>query len=114
MLVKEGAVYKDIRMEIKGVHNKNSALPASIIEPVHARMEELIRKVMQGEKVSIEKEIKDVADIERTIIESLKNSEVDYLKRGNLEASAYGTGPESSPYAHHVLWERSLLLSTGN
>lgn len=114
MLVKEGAVYKDIRMEIKGVHNKNSALPASIIEPVHARMEELIRKVMQGEKVSIEKEIKDVADIERTIIESLKNSEVDYLKRGNLkEASAYGTGPESSPYAHHVLWEKVFAPKYG-
>lgn len=115
MLVKEGAVYKDIKMEIKGVHNKNSALPGSIVEPAQARMEEIIRTVMHGEQISLEKEIKDVADIERTIINSLKSSEVEYLKRGNIkEASAYGSSAEESPYAIHTQWMRVWAPSYGN
>mgnify|MGYP003523120546 FL=1 len=78
-------------------------------------MEEIIRTVMRGELISLEQEIKDTADIERTIISSLKNSEVEYLKRGNIkEASAYGTGPKESPYANHTLWETVFAPDYGS
>lgn len=104
-LVCEGSVYKDIEMEIKGVHNKNSALPVSIIEPAQERMEWIIREVMKGNKLSLNKEIKDAADIERTIINSLKNSEVEYLKRINIQDhTSYTRGPLESNYAFHTLW----------
>lgn len=115
ILVKEGSVYKDIKMEIKGVHNKNSALPEGIILPAQKRMEEIVRSVMKGELLSITNEINDVATIEKTIITSLKNSEVSYLKRGNIkEASAYGRGPTLSPYLNHSLWEMVFAPTYGS
>jgi hypothetical protein len=35
-------------MEIKGVHNKNSALPPTIIGPAQELMEQIIRDIMDG------------------------------------------------------------------
>lgn len=114
MLVKEGQVYKDIKMEIKGVHNKSSANPPSITLPAQARMEEIIRKVMDNKKISITQEIKDVADIERAIIVSLKNSELEYFKRSSIkEASAYGEGPMESNFANHTQWEQVFSQKYG-
>lgn len=114
MLVKEGAVYKDIKMEIKGVHNKSSANPPSITKPAQARMEEIIRMVMDSKKISINKEIKDATDIERKIVSSLKNSEVEYLKRSSInEASAYTEDPTKSNFAHHTLWEQVFSQKYG-
>ena len=92
-------------MEIKGVHNKNSAMPVNIVNPAQDRMEWIIREVMKGNKISLNKEIKDVADIERTIIGSLKSSEVEYLKRINIQDhTSYTRGPLDSNYAFHTFW----------
>ena len=106
MLVKEGAVYKDIKMEIKGVHNVNSANPVSIMGPAKLRMEEFIRTIMNENDISLLEQIVDVADLERKIVTSLRNGETEYLKRNNIkEASGYSQDAKLSPYAHYTLWE---------
>ena len=113
-LVKEGSVLKDIAMEIKGVHNKNSALPTTIVEPSQKRMENIIRSVMAGKQLSIRDNIKESADVERMILNSLKNSETEYLKRSNIkEASAYGEGPKKSNFQHHTLWDQVFAPKYG-
>lgn len=114
-LVEEGKVFKDIVMEIKGVHNKNSALPPNIINPAQDLMEQIIRDVMAGKKISLDENIKAVADIEREIIHSLKSSEVDYLKRSNIkEANAYGQGPMQSNYQHFTMWQEVFAPTYGD
>lgn len=114
-LVEEGNVYPDIRMEIKGVHNKNSALPTSIIGPAQAKMEEIIRKIMKGERINLSNEIKEASNIERMIITSLLNSEIEYLKRSSIkEAGAYTRGPKESNYAFHTLWEQCFAPYYGH
>lgn len=115
MLVKEGSVYKDIKMEIKGVHNVNSANPQSIMGPAKKRMEDIIRTVMEEKDISLLEQIKDVADLERKIISSLRRGETEYLKRNNIkEASGYSKDIKQSPYANHTLWEQVFAPKYGH
>lgn len=113
-LVCEGSVYSDIEMEIKGVHNKSSAMPVSIIEPMHQKFEQTIRDVMAGKKISMNREIKEAADVERKIITSLRSSSVEFLKRSSIkEASAYTRPPTESNYMFHTLWEQAFAPKYG-
>lgn len=114
-LVEEGKVFKDIVMEIKGVHNKNSALPPTIIGPAQELMEQIIRDIMAGKKISNNANIKEVADLERKIIASLRSSSVEFLKRSNIkEASAYGRNALESNFAHHTLWQEVFAPTYGS
>jgi hypothetical protein len=114
-LVEEGKVFKDIVMEIKGVHNKNSALPPTIIGPAQELMEQIIRDIMDGKKISNNANIKEVADLERKIIASLRSSSVEFLKRSNIkEASAYGRNALESNFAHHSLWQEVFAPTYGS
>lgn len=104
--VQEGNVFQDLEMEIKGVHLKNSASPKSIIKPAHDRMRIILEKIMKGEKISIIEEIKLVADLERHIIKSLGNAEVEYYKQSKIKNhESYSRDKELSPYVYHMLWE---------
>lgn len=103
--VKEGAVYKEHDYEIKGVHLKSSSSPASIILPSQDRMKGILTDVYNGKKLDLHSEITRVADLERQIINSIRNGKSEYLKRIFIKAAAsYGEGPEKSNYRHHVLW----------
>jgi hypothetical protein len=114
ILVQEGAVYKDIKMEIKGVHNKSSAQPVSIIEPAQKRMEEIIRQVMAGKKISLAKEIKDVVQLEQHIVQSLRSGSSEFLKRMNIkESAAYSKGPTESNYAWYTCWNEVFAPKYG-
>ena len=115
ILVKEGSVYKDIKMEIKGVHNKSSANPPSIMEPAQERMEELIRLIMSGKKISMTKEMGDVLAIEKHIWKSLRDGNIEFYKRMNIkEHTAYGRGPKESNFAWHTCWEQVFAPKYGS
>jgi transcriptional/translational regulatory protein YebC/TACO1 len=103
--VQEGNVFKEPELEIKGVHLKNSASPKSIIDPAHQRMEDILKSVARGEKISLVSEIKNVANQERSIINSVLAGEIEYFKRSKIKnPEAYTKGAEESPYWHHMFW----------
>lgn len=114
MLVKEGNVYKDIKMEIKGVHMKDSTVPTNIITGAAKEMEAIIRQVMRGELVSLEEKVQATATLERSILESLYKGETTYLRRFKIkEAAAYKLGAENSPYQYYSLWEQAFSSTYG-
>lgn len=109
IMVKEGNVYKDIKMEIKGVHMKDSTVPSNIIKGAAEMMERIIRTVMSGEEIQLKPLIDEVADVERSILASIYKGETTYLKRFKVkEAAAYKDVPERSPYQYYTLWEEAF------
>lgn len=107
IIVKEGSVYSEPELEVKGVHLKSSAAPRSIIKNAHNKMERIIETIVQGNKISLSKEIKEVADIERMIIESLLTGKTDFYKKSKIKnEEAYSRTAEMSPYLYHLLWEK--------
>lgn len=114
MKVKEGNVYKDIKMEIKGVHMKDSTVPKNIVDTAAEMMENNIRSLMAGEDLSLIDAIRKVVDIEQEIIRSLRSGEVEYLKRTTIkEAAAYKKEPHQSPYQNYVMWNRCFASAYG-
>lgn len=113
-LVKEGNVYEDIEMEIKGVHLKNSASPPAINKQAHAAMEDILRTIMKGGKIKLSDHLTRIGDLERSISNSLLSSESTYLKSSKIkQPDSYSKGrdeagkptPHLTPYLHHMLWE---------
>lgn len=106
IMVKEGAVYKELKPEFKGQVLRNSAAPGSIVKAAQDKMLEILHKVMSNEKISIVDEVKDVANLERKITSSLFAGETEFFKKSKVkEPTAYALGPLKSMYQHHVFWE---------
>mgnify|MGYP001166158213 CR=1 FL=1 len=115
IIVKEGSVYKEPELEVKGVHLKNSAAPKQIIKNAHEKMADLIQTVIEGNKISLKKEIKEVADIERNIIDSLLSGKTEFYKKSKIKnKEAYSRTEELSPYLYHILWENVFAPKYGN
>lgn len=111
MMVKEGSVYKDIEMEIKGVHMKDSTVPKDIIKGAHAEMERVIRTIMDGNKISLTTILRNTVEMERRIMASLAKGETTYLKRMKIkEKAAYKNGGDDgvdkTNYRHYTCWEQ--------
>jgi hypothetical protein len=103
--VKEGNVYPKHKSEIKGVGLKNSAAPKELIKDSQAKMVEIMETIHAGKKISLTRELKRVADIERKIKESLLKGNVEYYKQSKIKAAeAYARSAEESPYAYHIFW----------
>ena len=114
IIVKEGSVYSEPELEVKGVHLKSSAAPKSIIKNAHKKMENIIESIVQGNKISLLQEIKEVADIERMIIESLLSGKTDFYKKSKIKnEEAYSRTAEMSPYLYHLLWEKVFQARYG-
>lgn len=105
MSVKEGGVFAKNKYEIKGVHLKSSASPAVLINEAQARMRKILDDVEAGKLISEYEEITRVADLERRIINSIRNGGSEFLKKMYIKSpTSYSKGPEESPYKHHTLW----------
>lgn len=114
MKVKEGSVYKGIKMEVKGVHMKDSSVPTNIIKSAAVEMEIIIKAIMNGEKISLAEMLTKTADVEREILRSIHAGETTYLKRTKIkEKAAYKLGETQSPYQYFTLWEKAFMATYG-
>lgn len=103
--VKEGSVYAEPEMEIKGVHLKSSASPREIIKDAAATMKEILLSVMNDKKLSIQKYLDKTISMEQMILKSLRSGEVKYLKTSKIKnKEAYSLDEFKSPYQHHQMW----------
>lgn len=107
--VKEGSVYEEFEMEIKGVHLKNSALPGEINKMAHARMRFIIEQIVAGKKISLLNELRLASELEQKILDSLLKGDVAYYKSAKIkEAEGYAEGPEKSPFQHYTFWNETF------
>lgn len=101
----EGNLYEEYEMEIKGVHLKSSNAPKQIMKKAKDMMKEIMFTIVEGKKLSILKFLKEVGDIERSVMDSIAKGSSDYFRIGQIKPpSSYKNAPEQSPYAYHQLW----------
>lgn len=105
ILMQEGNVFDKLDYEIKGVHLKNSALPREVIQASHSKMKEIIQIVINNEKISLTKELKEIIDLENTYRDNILNSkEYYYRKTTTKDALSYKLEEDKTPYWHYKLW----------
>lgn len=103
--VKEGNVYEKYKKEIKGVHLKSSNAPKEIVQQAENMMLDIMNSTMRGERLSAMKYVKEVADLERSIIESIRKGEFKYLKLSTVkDPAAYKNGEETTAFKNYLLW----------
>ena len=111
-LIKEGNVYSNIninnnkvKLEIKGVHLRNSNTPKTIRTLSTKLMKEIMFTVYNNKKLDIAYYVNTVVDIELDIRQSLIKGELKFYRNFIIkDVDAYIEDAEDSFYRHHIFW----------
>lgn len=101
----EGNIMKALKKEIKGVHLKSSSAPKAIVAQAETMMLDIMNTIMSKGSLSALKYVKEVADLERSVVESIRKGEFKYLKLNNVkDAASYKNGEGTSTYKQYGMW----------
>jgi hypothetical protein len=101
----EGNIMKKLKKEIKGVHLKSSNAPKALVKQNENMMLAIMDDIMTTGKISALKYVKEVADLERSIVESIRKGEFKFLKLSTVkDPAAYKNGAETSTYKQYGMW----------
>lgn len=99
---REGSVYAEYDMEIKGVALRSSAVPIAVIERAKDLMKEVLTTADESRQFSLNYLYHVVWEYEQDIYNSIKNGEHKYLKSGQIQETYANL--ETSNYRHYVMW----------
>lgn len=103
----EGNVFEESESEIKGVHLKSSNSPKFITKKAAELMEGIMESIKKEGQIEITPILKSIADVERSIFESIKKGELQFFRLGEIKTpESYVKNPEESPYLYHLLWNK--------
>lgn len=104
--IQEGNVHKNAELELKGVHLRNSNTPPAINDDAKRMILGIIDDIEQGKRVSLQKLVGNVVNMENHVTHSLLAGELEFYRGGKIkEAAAYTKGERESPYLHHLFWK---------
>lgn len=110
----EGLWKKGLDMEIKGVHLKSSNAPKAVMKEAERMMEFISTEVMAERLIDANFIMKWVADIERSVIESIKHGSYEYFRIGQVKTpESYAKVAEQSPYQQYVMWQEVFAPKYG-
>ena len=111
----EGNLYEKYKMEIKGVHLKNSNVSKEIMKKAEGMMRGIMDTVLRDELVDLRALMKEVADIERGIVESIRTGSHEYFKFINVKTpDSYAAGESESAYQSYLMWEEVFAPKYGH
>lgn len=104
-VIREGNVFDKAKLEKKGVHLKNSALPSYITKAADVMMTSILKDIEDKSVVSISKYVDYVLDIEKHIQSSILKGEATYLKTLSIKTpDSYKAKDQNPNYQHHLFW----------
>lgn len=103
--IKEGNVFEKEKLELKGV-NLIASTTARDLQDLH---KDIIKKINHttaiGESIDLNLYIKQVALLEKTIIDAINEGNIDIFKKAKIkDPSGYKASENESNYIHHKLW----------
>lgn len=102
---REGNVFEENDMEIKGVHLKNSNAPKIIASDIKTIIKEILDDVEKRVSINSLKYLNKIANIEREIINNVKSGKVDFYRSSRVnDLNSYAKEAEQSPYFRHIFW----------
>lgn len=111
MSAREGNVYSEYDMEIKGVALRSSTVPVAIIKAAKALMKEVMTRADQNRQFSLEELYLKVWQHEQEIYHSIKKGEHKYLKSAQIQESY--PNMERSNYRHYLMWNEVFAPKYG-
>lgn len=113
--IKEGNVYREEKLELKGV-NLIASTMAVELQDMHKKMiKDINKKTSEGKRLDNALYVKKVAELEKMIIKAIKEENINIFKRAKIkEAEAYKNDEDKSNYFHHTLWKAVFEEKYGN
>lgn len=110
----EGVMFKEPKLEVKGVGLRDSKVPKKIMDRAKELMLEIITRIKEEKKLPMRRLLKDIGDIERDLIASIERGDPDYLTTGQIKPpGAYKQGEDSVGYQQYQLWQEVFAPSCG-
>lgn len=110
----EGVMFKEARLERKGVGLRDSKVPQVINKKAEKLMLKIINCIKNEELLDMKETLKEIADQEREIIQTIYDGKATYLTSGQVKnPSAYKTEEENATYKKHLHWNEVFGPSYG-
>lgn len=100
----EGLMFPTPRLEVKGVGLRDSKVPPMINKGAKELMDEIIGTIKSEKKLDITDILTRIADIERSIITSIKSGKYEYFTSGQVKGRESYKNPDQSAYMQYELW----------
>lgn len=96
--IREGNVFSEYDLDLKGVGLRGSSAPKPILQGIKSLIEDTLHAIDRGELLSAKEMIKRVAQYELDVMRSIKRGEYTYLRSDQIK-------PESTKMPYFELWQ---------
>ncbi|QBX32200.1 putative DNA polymerase [Pseudomonas phage PA1C] len=109
----EGVMFAKARMEVKGVGLRDSKVPPKINKTAKRMMDDIIKSIKAETPLDLPAMLKEVADLERDIIASVRSGKAEYLTTGKCKKIDAYKSEDNATYAKHTFWKEVCSPSFG-
>lgn len=109
----EGVMFSKARMEVKGVGLRDSKVPPRINKAAKKMMDHIISTIKREETLDLPAMLKQIADIERDIMNSIWNGKAEYLTTGKCKRADAYKSEDNATYAKYRFWKEVFEPSFG-
>lgn len=103
---REGVVYDEFELEVKGAQFKSPNAPKEVMRNVRDTMRYVLDTAIAGQQIDPAQYMKRPASIEHTIRQDLAKGGFQYLRTIQIKPSnAYSKGAENANFQSYVQWE---------
>lgn len=101
----EGVVYTENDWEVKGSNLKNTKATSELMARSDSLIKEIAETVMRGEKVKLIPILREIADKETEIINSIRSGSTEFFATGQIKDSeSYKQKQDASAWHNYLLW----------
>lgn len=112
---REGNVYSEFDLEVKGVGLRNSKIPSRVMERFNTQLVNTLRSVIENGELHLADIIEEPYVVERMVADSLKAGRPEYLMYQQLKpADSYSLKEAAPNYQYHVLWQEVFAPKYGD
>ncbi|QZA71007.1 DNA polymerase [Erwinia phage AH06] len=110
---REGNFFPTPKLELKGVHLRNSNVPKEIRDRGNKIINDILDKSNTNEQFSVTDLLQQVGDIERFIVDSITKGETIFLTKATIKDKDSYAKPFSSNYYHYCMWQEVFAEKYG-
>lgn len=111
---REGNVYKENELEVKGVNLRNSKIPSEVMGPFTEHLAGTLQNVIDNGELKLKDIIEPALTMERMVRSSLESGNTEYLMHSQLKtADSYAAGESAANFQYHVLWNEVFAPKYG-
>lgn len=114
MSAREGNVYEENEMEVKGVGLRSSTCPKEVMDASHDLMKFILAEVEAGRKISINYVYDIIAGYENKIRASVESGRYEYLTKSRINDKEAYKLPHQSAYVYYEMWNDVFSAKYGS